>query len=148
MKYSLGSSNFLEEISRVSIVFFSSISLHCSLKKTFLYLLAVLWTLLSDGYIFLFLLCLSLLFFSQLFGRPPQTTILPFCISFLGGMVLITASCAMALCLSDLIPWIYLSLPLYNCNIWFRSHLNGLLVFPTFLNLSLNFSIRSSWSEP
>ena len=31
--------------------------------------------------IFPFLLCLSLLFFSQLFVRPPQTTILPFCIS-------------------------------------------------------------------
>ena len=33
----------------------------------------------SDGYIFPFLLCLLLLFFSQLFIRPPQTTILPFC---------------------------------------------------------------------
>ena len=30
-------------------------------------------------------LCLSLLFFSQLFVRPPQTTILPFCISFSWG---------------------------------------------------------------
>ena len=29
-----------------------------------------------------FLLCFSLLFFSQLFVRPPQTAILPFCISF------------------------------------------------------------------
>ena len=37
-------------------------------------------TMHSDGYIFPFLLCL--LFFSQLFVRPPQTTILPFCISF------------------------------------------------------------------
>ena len=42
-------------------------------------------TLHSDGYIFPFLLCLSLLFFSQLFVRPPQTTILPFCISFSWG---------------------------------------------------------------
>ena len=39
-------------------------------------------TLHSNGYIFLFLLCLSLLFFSQLFVRPPQITILPYCISF------------------------------------------------------------------
>ena len=39
-------------------------------------------TLHSNGYIFPFLLCLSLLFFSQLFVTPPQTTILPFCISF------------------------------------------------------------------
>ena len=42
-------------------------------------------TWLSDFHISLslpFLLCLSLLFFSQLFVRPPQTTILPFCIFF------------------------------------------------------------------
>ena len=41
-------------------------------------------TLHSKGYIFPFLLCLSLLFFSQLFLRPPQTAILPFCLYFLG----------------------------------------------------------------
>ena len=35
-------------------------------------------TLHSDVYIFPFLLCFSLLFFSQLFIRPPQ----PFCLSF------------------------------------------------------------------
>ena len=38
-------------------------------------------TLHSNNYTFPFLLCLSLLF-SQLFVRPPQTTILPFCICF------------------------------------------------------------------
>ena len=32
--------------------------------------------------------------------------------------------------------------------IWFRSYLNGLVVFPTFFNLSLNLDIRSSLSEP
>ena len=32
--------------------------------------------------------------------------------------------------------------------IWFRSYLNGLVVFPTFFNISLNLVIRSSWSEP
>ena len=26
--------------------------------------------------------------------------------------------------------------------------MNGLVVFPTFFNLSLNLAIRSSWSEP
>ena len=29
-----------------------------------------------------------------------------------------------------------------------RSYLNGLVVFPTFFNLSLNLAIRCSWSEP
>ena len=42
-------------------------------------------TLHSDAYIFPFLLCFSLLFFSQLFVRPPQTAILVFCISFPWG---------------------------------------------------------------
>jgi len=63
------------------ILLFSSISLHCSLKKTFLSLLAILWTLHSVGYIFLFLLCLLLLS-SQLCVRSLQTNILPSCISF------------------------------------------------------------------
>ena len=42
-------------------------------------------TLHSNRNIFPFLLCFSLLFFSQLFVRPPQTTILLFCISFPWG---------------------------------------------------------------
>ena len=53
-------------------------------------------TLHSNGYTLPFLLCLSSLFFSQLFVRPPPTTILPFCISFSWGWSLITASCTMS----------------------------------------------------
>ena len=52
------------------------------------------------------------------------------------------------LCLSGLSPWIYLSCPLYNHKGWFRSCLNGLVVFCTFFNLRLNLAIRSTWSEP
>ena len=32
--------------------------------------------------------------------------------------------------------------------VWFRSYLDGLVVFPAFFSLSLNFAIRSWWSEP
>ena len=62
---------------------------------------------------------LSLLFFSQLFVRPHQITILPFCISFSWGWSwsLLPVLCCeppsrvlQVLCLSDLIPWLYLSL--------------------------------------
>ena len=49
------------------------------------YLLLFFGTLHSDAYIFPFLLCFPLLFFSQLFVRPPQTAILLFCISFPRG---------------------------------------------------------------
>ena len=54
MNYSFGISNFLEEISSLSHSIFSSLCLHWSLRKAFLSLLAIIWTLLSDWYIFLF----------------------------------------------------------------------------------------------
>ena len=70
-------------------------------------------TLHSNGNIFPFLLCLLLLFFSQLSGRPPQTAILLFCISFSWGWSwsLSPIQChkpltivLQAFCLSDLVP--------------------------------------------
>ena len=60
---------FLKRSVVFSILLFSSISLHCSLKKAFLSLLAILW----NSAIFPFLPCFSLLFFLQLFVKPPQT---------------------------------------------------------------------------
>ena len=112
------------------------------------------------GIFFLFSFTLSL-FFSQIFVRPPQTTILPFHISFSQGWFwsLSPVQCheplsivLQAFCLSDIIPLIYLLLLLYNHkgfdSGWFRLYMNGLVVFPTFFNLSVIFAIRSSWSEP
>ena len=70
-------------------------------------------TLHSNGNIIPFLLCFLLLFFSQLSVRPPQTTILPFCISFPWGWSwsLSPVQCHepssivhQAFCLSDLVP--------------------------------------------
>ena len=49
-------------------------------------------TLHSDRYIFPFLLCLSLLFFSRLLVSPPQTSILPFLHFFFLGIVWVTTS--------------------------------------------------------
>ena len=112
--------------SLVFLILFSSISLHCSFKKAFFFFnLALLFfgTLHSVGYIFPFLLCLLLLFFPQLFEKPPQNTTLPSCISLSLGWFwsLPPVQCyeppsiaLQALSLPDLIPWIYLSLPLYN----------------------------------
>ena len=60
---------------------FSSIYLHCSLKKAFLSVCYSL-ELHSVGYIFPFLPWFLLLFFPQLFVKPPQKTTLPSCISF------------------------------------------------------------------
>ena len=103
-----------------SLVFHSSVFL-CFFAKLFLpHYSGILH---SNGCIFLFLLCL-LLFFSQLFVKPPQTTILPSCISFYLGWFWSSppiqyyeplSIVLQALCLPNRIPWIYLSLPLYNC---------------------------------
>ena len=86
MKCSLGSSDFLEEMSSLShsvgfLYFFALIA-----EEGFFYLFLLFFgTLHSDAYIFPFLLCFSHLFFSQLFVRPTQTAILLFCISFPWG---------------------------------------------------------------
>ena len=63
------------------IVLFSSISLHWSLRKAFS-LLAILWNSAFRWIYLSFCPLPLLLFFSRLFVRPPQTTILPFYISF------------------------------------------------------------------
>ena len=76
---------FLKRSLVFPIIFFSSISLHWLLRKPFLSLLAILWNFAFKWYTFPFLLCLYLLFFSHLFVRPCQTTILPFCLSFSWG---------------------------------------------------------------
>ena len=76
---------FLKRSLVFPILLFSSI-LCIDHRRTLSYLsLLFCGTLHSNEHSFPFLLCLSLLFFSQLFVRPPQTTILPLCISFSWG---------------------------------------------------------------
>ena len=150
MKCSLGVSHFLEEISSLShsVVFLYFFAL---IKGRLSYLLLLFFgTLHSNGYIFPFLLCFLLLFFSQLFVRPPQTTILLFCISFSWGW-----SCSLSPVKCHEPPSIVhqalyqikslKSISHFHC---FRSYLNGLMIFLTFFNFSLNLAIRSSRSEP
>ena len=114
---------FLKRSLVFPILLFSSVSLQWSLRKTSYLSLLFFGTLHSNGNIFPFLLCFSLIFFSQLFVRPPQTVILLFCISFPWGWSwsLSPVQCHeplsivhQALCLSDLVPYIYFLLPLYN----------------------------------
>ena len=108
------------------ILLFSSISLHWSLRKAFLSLLAIFWhSAFKCVYLSFSPVPLASLFFSAICKASSEN-----CFAFLQffflGMVLIPASCTMSLTsahsssgtLSDLIPWIYFSLPLYNCK-WF-----------------------------
>ena len=112
---------------RRSLIFptllFSYISLHWSLRKSFLSLLAFLW---NSAFRWVYPSFSPLPFASLLFSafvKSPQTTILPFCVSFSWGWSWsqLPVQCHeppsivhQVLCLSDLVPWIYLSLPLYN----------------------------------
>ena len=75
------------------------------------------------GISFLFSFAFSFSIFPLLFIRPPQTAILLFCISFSWGWswFLSPVQCHEPLSIVfrhsvyQIIPWIYLSLPLYNC---------------------------------
>ena len=124
MKCSLGISNFLEEISSLS---------HSIVFLYFFALIAEEGFLISPCYSlelciqmdrsFLFSFAFSSLLFSAI-CKASSDNHFGFLHFFFLGMVLITASCTMSWTsvqsssgtLSDLIPWIYLSLPLYNCN--------------------------------
>ena len=146
----LMSAIFLKRSLVFPILLFFSISLHCSLKKAFS-LLAILCNSVLVGYIFPFLPCFLLLFFPQLFVRPPQTTTLPSFISFSLGWFwpLPPVQCyeplsivLQALCLPGLILWIYSSPPLYNhkgfeLGHWSSGFLHFLQFEPEFCNKEL-----------
>ena len=80
MKFSLGISNFLEELSSLShsivfLYFFALITEEGFLISPCYSVELCIPMAISFLYLYIF-------FFSQLFVKPPQTTILPFCISF------------------------------------------------------------------
>ena len=86
---------FLTRSQVFPIRLFSSISLHWSLRKAFLSLLAVPW---NFAFRWVYLSFSPLSFTSLLFSafvRPPQATILPFYISFSKVWSWFTASCTM-----------------------------------------------------
>ena len=118
---------FAWNVPLVSLVFpillFSSVSLHHSLKKAFLSLLAILW---NSVFKWMYLSFSPLPFAFLLFSavcKASSDNHFPFCISFSWecSWFLPPVQChkplsivLQALCLSDLILWICLSLPLYN----------------------------------
>ena len=120
-----------------------------TLRKAFLSLLAILW---NAAFRWVHLSFSPLPLASQQFVKPPQTTIFYFLHFFFLGMVSSTVSQisihSSSGTLSDLIPWICLSLPLYNHKRFdFQVIPEWSSGFPHF-NLNLNFGIRSSWCEP
>ena len=125
MKCSFISPVFLLRSLVFPILLFPSISLHCSLKKAFWSLLAILWnsafswSYLSISFPFSLAFCFSL--FPQLFVKTSSDNHFAFVHFFFSGMVLVTVQCyeppsivLQTLGLPGLIPWMYWSPPLYN----------------------------------
>ena len=113
---------FLKRSVVCPILLFSSISLHWSLRKAFLSLLAFLW---NFAFKWVYLSFSPLLFTSLLFTvicKASSDSHYAFLHFFFLGMVLTPVSCTMSRTsvnsssgtLSDLILWIYFSLPLYT----------------------------------
>ena len=158
MKYSLGISNFLEEISR-SLCF--PLFLCIALITEEGLLISPCYSLefcIQMGISFLFPFAFHFpSFHSYLQGLVRQPFCF-FCISFSWqwSWFLSPVQCHellsivhQALCLPDLVPT--RSIFHFHCIVirdLIRSSLNGLVVFSTFFNFSLNLAIRSSWSEP
>ena len=155
MKCSLGVSNYLEEISHISS---SIVSLFLCIdhwgRLSYLSLL-FFW---NSAFKWIYLSFSPLPFPSVLFTaicKASSDNHFAFLHFFFLGMVLLSASCTMLWnsihsssdTLSDLIPWVYLSLSLYNHKQFDLSHTWWPSDFPCFFNLSLNFVIRSSWYE-
>ena len=93
---SLGISNFLEEISSLSHSIVFLYSLHWSLRKAFLSLLAILW---NSVFKWVYLSFSPLLFISLLFTAICKSSSdghFAFLHSFFWGMVLIPVSCTMS----------------------------------------------------
>ena len=141
---SLGISNCIEEISSLS---HTSVSLHWSLRKAFFSLLAVLCNSAFKWVYLLFsLLPLTFLLFSAI-CQASSYNYFAFLHFFFLGMVLITASCTMSRTsvhsssstLSDLIPWIYFSLPLYKRKGFDLGHTWMVHGFPYFLQFKSEF---------
>ena len=102
-----------------SILLFSCISLHWLLGRLS-YFSLILWNS-AFRWVYLFFSPLPFTFLSQLFVRPPQVTIFLFAFLFIEDdfdHCLLSMSWTSihnsSVTLSDLIPWVYLSLPLYN----------------------------------
>ena len=115
---------FLKTSRVFPILLFSSVSLYCSFAKLSYIFFLLSGTLHSVRYIFPFLPCFLLPFFSSAICKASSDNHFAFLHFFFFGMVLFATSYTIiivwasvhilqAFCSLDQIPWIYSSLPLY-----------------------------------
>ena len=136
---------FLTRSLDLPVVLFSSISLHWSQRKAFLSLLAILW---NAAFKWVYLPFSPLPLASFLFSvicKASSENYFAFLHFFFLGMALIISSCRMSWTsvhsssgtLSDLIPWIYFSLPLYNHKGFDLGHISVLYWFSLLSSISV-----------
>ena len=102
-----------------------------------------------------FLFSFAFHFFSQLFARPPRQSLCLLALLFLSlGFghhllynVMNLCPVLQAVCVPDLIPWIYLSLPLYNCKGFDLGHTWWSSGFSYFLQFKSEFCNGTLWFE-
>ena len=147
---------FLKRSLVFPILLFSSILCTVHLRRPSCFSLLFSAILHSVDYMFPFLPWLLFLFFPRLFVKPPQTTLLPSYISFSLGWFwpLSSVQCYnlvhnFSSTLSTRFNHLHLFVsPLYTHKGFDLGHTWIILVaFPNFFSLSLNFAIRSCWSE-
>ena len=115
------SPSFFEEISSLSHAIVSFISLHCSFRKVFLFLLAALWNS-AFSWVYLSLSALPFTFLlSSAICKASSDNHFAFSHIFFSGMVWSLPPCyqhlsiaLQSLCLPDITPWICSSPPLDN----------------------------------
>jgi len=138
---------FLKRLLVFPIPLFSSISLHWSLRKAFLSFLSSLWnSAFKSVYLSFSPLLFASLLSSAVCKASPDSYFAVLYFFFL-GMVLISVSCTMSRTsvdsssgtLSDLIPGIYLSLPLYSHKGFALGHTEWSSGFPYFLQFKSEF---------
>ena len=155
MKCSFDISNFLEEISSLSpsvvFLYFFALFIEEGLLVSSCCNSAFSWLYISLSPL------LFTSFLSSAICKASSDNHSAFLHFFFFGMVLVTTSCTV-LWTSNYSSSGTLSTRSNPLNlfvistilsgIWFRSYMNGQVVFPTFFNLNLNFAIRSWWFEP
>ena len=138
--------------------FYCFLLFHCIVHLRLSYLsLLFSGALHSVGFMFPFLLCLLLLFFSQLLFKDSSDNHFVFLHIFFFGMVVVSTSCTMlwisvhsssGILSTRSSPWIYSSPDCTIIGMWFRSCLNGLLISLLSSIWDWIFAIRSSEYEP
>ena len=144
---------FLKRSLVFPLLLFSSIIKHCSLKKAFLSLLAVLWNSAFNRMYLSLSILLSTFLHSSTIRKASSDNHFAFLLFFFFGMALFTASWTILRTSVHSSSGTLLSRPgplnlcvtstVNSYGIWFKSYLAVLMFFPVFFNLSLNFVMRS-----